>query len=174
MKKASGFTLIELVVVIVILGVLAVTAAPRFLNLQTDAKNSALLGLKGALESAMAVSYGKLAIDGLENDGNVFFFPGVREAGWCERCYFMYGYPGNSSMTFPYLLSEITATPNEDSDWFVGAGGAKPDQIIFSFPERFEGTVLNSDNCYLQYTASKLDTETQQVTPYTLEVIPCE
>ena len=40
MKRQGGFTLIELVVVIVILGILAVTAAPRFLNLQDDARNA--------------------------------------------------------------------------------------------------------------------------------------
>ncbi len=40
MKKQTGFTLIELVVVIVILGILAVTAAPRFLNLQNDAREA--------------------------------------------------------------------------------------------------------------------------------------
>ncbi|MGL4204867.1 MAG: type IV pilin protein, partial [Aeromonadaceae bacterium] len=34
MKRSAGFTLIELVIVIVILGILAVTAAPKFLNLQ--------------------------------------------------------------------------------------------------------------------------------------------
>ncbi|MDW3189737.1 type II secretion system protein, partial [Vibrio sp. Vb0932] len=42
MKKQTGFTLIELVVVIVILGILAVTAAPRFLNLQNDAREARL------------------------------------------------------------------------------------------------------------------------------------
>ncbi|EEZ85589.1 conserved hypothetical protein [Vibrio harveyi 1DA3] len=47
--KAKGFTLIELVIVIVILGILSVTAAPRFLNLQDDARNSAISGLKGAI-----------------------------------------------------------------------------------------------------------------------------
>ncbi|MBM7073074.1 prepilin-type N-terminal cleavage/methylation domain-containing protein [Shewanella sp. 202IG2-18] len=42
MQKQQGFTLIELVVVIIILGILAVTAAPKFINLQSDARKSAL------------------------------------------------------------------------------------------------------------------------------------
>ncbi|MEZ9999033.1 type II secretion system protein [Vibrio lentus] len=67
MKRQGGFTLIELVVVIVILGILAVTAAPRFLNLQDDAKNSALQGLKGAMSGAAGITYGKAAVDGVES-----------------------------------------------------------------------------------------------------------
>ncbi|RBW64057.1 MSHA biogenesis protein MshA [Vibrionales bacterium C3R12] len=67
MKKQGGFTLIELVVVIVILGILAVTAAPRFLNLQDDARNSTLEGLKGAIQGAAGIVYGKSAIDGKES-----------------------------------------------------------------------------------------------------------
>ena len=43
--KKNGFTLIELVVVIVILGILAVVAAPKFMNLQNDARNASLKGL---------------------------------------------------------------------------------------------------------------------------------
>ena len=52
MKKQAGFTLIELVIVIIILGILAVTAAPKFLNLQDDAKKSAAQGVQAALSSA--------------------------------------------------------------------------------------------------------------------------
>ncbi|GAK87295.1 MSHA pilin protein MshA [Vibrio ponticus] len=48
----KGFTLIELVVVIVILGILGVLAAPRFLDIQRDAKIATLEATKGALESA--------------------------------------------------------------------------------------------------------------------------
>ena len=66
MKKQGGFTLIELVVVIVILGILAVTAAPRFLNLQDDAKKSTLEGLAGAIQGASGIIYGKAAIEGIE------------------------------------------------------------------------------------------------------------
>ena len=66
MKRQGGFTLIELVVVIVILGILAVTAAPRFLNLQDDARNATLEGLRGAIAGGMGISYGKAAINGVE------------------------------------------------------------------------------------------------------------
>ncbi|WP_038175301.1 type II secretion system protein [Vibrio pacinii] len=69
MKKQSGFTLIELVVVIVILGILAVTAAPRFLNLQGDAREASLEGLRGAISGAMGIVYGGSAIAGEETLG---------------------------------------------------------------------------------------------------------
>lgn len=67
MNNKQGFTLIELVVVIVILGILAVTAAPKFLNLQDDAKISALKGLEGAIKGATGIVYGKAAVSGVEN-----------------------------------------------------------------------------------------------------------
>lgn len=55
MRNEKGFTLIELVVVIVILGILAVTAAPKFLNIQRDARIATLHGVKGALESSFSM-----------------------------------------------------------------------------------------------------------------------
>lgn len=67
MQKLStqkGFTLIELIIVIVLLGILAVTAAPRFLNLQDDARDAVLQGVAGSLESASSVVYGKALIAG--------------------------------------------------------------------------------------------------------------
>ncbi|MEZ8109248.1 type II secretion system protein [Vibrio splendidus] len=66
MKRQGGFTLIELVVVIVILGILAVTAAPRFLNLQDDAKDATLEGLAGAIQGSSSIIFGKSAIEGEE------------------------------------------------------------------------------------------------------------
>jgi MSHA pilin protein MshA len=83
MKRQGGFTLIELVVVIVILGILAVTAAPRFLNLQDDARTASLQGLKGAIDGAAGITYGKAAVDGVEGDAT----------GTVEGIAIAYGYP---------------------------------------------------------------------------------
>lgn len=59
MRKAHGFTLVELIAVIVILGVLAVSAIPQFLDLRTNARNSTAAGVGGALDSASAINYAR-------------------------------------------------------------------------------------------------------------------
>ena len=56
-KQQQGFTLIELVIVIVILGILAAFAVPRFADTSTDARKSTVKGLEGSLRSAAALAH---------------------------------------------------------------------------------------------------------------------
>ena len=74
MLNARGFTLIELVVVIVILGILAATAAPRFIDVSSSAKVATLESIAGTMKSSIKLVNMKARVKGLEitdsNPGN--------------------------------------------------------------------------------------------------------
>ncbi|ABE56617.1 methylation [Shewanella denitrificans OS217] len=66
--KQQGFSLIELVIVIVILGLLAATAIPRFLNVTDDAENASVDGVAGGLATAVGFVRAQWEVDGRRNN----------------------------------------------------------------------------------------------------------
>lgn len=65
--KQNGFSLIELVIVIVILGLLAATAIPRFLNVTDDAQDASVDGVAGGLSTAVSFVRSQWEVDGRQN-----------------------------------------------------------------------------------------------------------
>lgn len=129
MRKQAGFTLIELVIVIIILGILAVTAAPKFLNLQDDAKKAAAQGVQSAVSSAAQLVYSKAALQGVESADS-----GTVSGANNTSIAVVYGYPEATS-------AGIGNAVTVDGSW----GGTETANDTFTFS-------TSSSTCTVVYT----------------------
>lgn len=138
MKKQSGFTLIELVVVIVILGVLSVIALPKFINLQDDAREAAMNGLKSSLESASTLTNYQSIIEGLGDSFDETLASGVR---------IRYGYPFATQTNLKLVLDL-----NED-DWnLTGSNPAITFTLARDTDNMTVSEISSNSVCKLIYT----------------------
>ncbi|MEZ9943380.1 type II secretion system protein [Vibrio breoganii] len=159
-KMRQGFTLIELIVVIVILGVLAVVAAPRFINLQSDARIATLDGIDSALDSAITQVQSKAYIEGLtaeptipddQNNYIIDFGFGSVEIDWGTLCPESRGESGDALTVIDFLTLDTSI----DVTYEIGN---RHTVIGFDYP--FQESDLNSrnytdsdlpDGCYVIY-----------------------
>lgn len=161
--QQKGFTIIELVVVIVILGIVSVTAASKFLNLQTDARISTLNGLKGGMEGASAMLYGKTSALGLDKAASA----SINVEG--DNISVVYGYPAAmNDQTWSQLIESTFLDAVWDTgraDWFFTNTDANDGIILYAPSSRKKQT----DNCYLEYQEA-----TETTTPvFTLTTNGC-
>jgi len=146
-QAQQGFTLIELIVVIVILGILAATALPKFANMNGDARLAALNAARGALNTTVSVVHGQYLL----NPSGPFTNEGITVT-------VVNGYPSGAVTT-------AQAAGLATTDWLIippntaanaGTGGVNPAtdaNTVVAIPIGLQGAA-QAANCYVSYTST--------------------
>ncbi len=176
-RKQAGFTLIELVIVVVILGILAAVALPRFINFTSGSREAVLSGLAGAVSSANTLVYAQAAIQGSQNQATAsVVVPGIDVDGdggsdAADVVPTAYGYLRDNDATAAAALVALiqigdnAALNGSNSISVQSAGGV----INIGYDYNSDGTVLD-DDCHIIYAES---TGVSQLPAITFENTGC-
>jgi MSHA pilin protein MshA len=142
-KQQKGFTLIELVMVIVILGILAAFALPRFADLGGEARAASMQGALGAIKSASAIAHSKALAAG--NNPTTVDLEGL-------TVNMVNGYPQALAAGSGGILDAAQITTGANGDFTAdasGAGATATSVIVI----QAKGAVTAA-NCQISYTAA--------------------
>ncbi len=161
-NRQQGFTLIELVVVIVILGLLAATALPKFINVTTDARVASMQGVAGGLRGAAALAQSQYLVNGNKNADTILLPDGNTVNVLCENnsaapCSGQTAYPGLGGRPDP-TSSGIGVMLPAPSDYTITYGTTDAGTATYVPPGG------NTTDCYLSYTPSATEPVTLAIT----------
>jgi MSHA pilin protein MshA len=114
MNNQKGFTLIELVVVIVILGILSAVAVPKFVDMQGEAKKGVLEGIRGSWKSAVMMSHAKWLAAGASATDTGLDIDGTAD----DDVDLVNGYPKASPSNLNALVDLDALSTADDTDEF--------------------------------------------------------